>query len=450
MKIFFFLIVFLSLYLYGEEVPVYRVVIDPGHGGAPKKEKDDRWDPVTKRYLDNYNYGMKYKNIYEYRVVLPIARKVHHYLQLTEKDWKKFEELLRNYSSQDTFPRVILKSYMTRTKNWEDTKIPVTSPRVNDPFRLYDFPVNKVIKPGRISYINSLKPHLVVSIHTNPGGKNHPGGMFAVLAPGFPTFDLLRRIFLGQEKKSEFEKLPWAPYWLVNEKGWTKLEMAFSDTWVYFHGFRWNKKTNAPWLEKNRGIRHNMVTWAYNDPPAWVEEAIRQREKKLPGPYTLDYKKFKPEGKYWEREKGEPEYWKREKPLPELGIRFGGDNHYASDELLRFIQYGLRMQYPGLEKEGKISGIVDPYVSTYALPTLVNAICAYLEIGHLDVKRDRDLLLKYPDDIARALAAGIYSLFAGLEIKKEYRGKFKPRGKNVDFKKYIEHKDGNYFEKVVE
>lgn len=133
-----------------------------------------------------------------------------------------------------------------------------------------------------------------------------------------------------------------------------------------------------------------------------------------------------------------------------LGIKFGGDNHYASDELLRFIQYGVPTLVKKKKKTVKIGGILDPFVSTYGLPTFVNAICAYLEIGFLDVKQDREFVLKYQEEIAKSLAVGIYSLFVGLELKKDYKGLFKPKGRNVDFKKYIEHRDGNYFEKVVE
>ncbi|MCS7206002.1 MAG: N-acetylmuramoyl-L-alanine amidase [Leptospiraceae bacterium] len=447
-----FLLLFFGLILglSSEEIPIYRVVVDPGHGGVTKDVKDDRWDPITKEFLDYYNAGMSYKNYHEHRIVLVVAKKLHQYLHMTETDegWRKFHWILKQYAEQETFPRIVIKSYLTRDKNWEDTKLPKNHPSVNEPFRLYDYPKNNQMQLGRISYINSLRPHLVVSIHMNPGGKGHKGGMFSVLAPSFQTFDYLRNMFLGKIDKKKFEQLPWAPFWLVNEKGWSKLEMAFSDTWVYFHGYRWNKKTNSPWEEKNRGFRYNMVTWIYKDSDDWIQKAIEQKNKKLPGPYSLDYRKFIPEGKYWEREKSELEYWKREKPLPEYGIPFGGDNHYASDELLRFIQYGLRMRYPELVKKNKISDIVEPYVSAYALPTLVNAICAYLEIGHLDVKRDRELVLNYSTEIARSLAVGVYSLFVGLSLKKNYKEKFKPRGKSVDFKKYIEHKDGNYFEKV--
>jgi hypothetical protein len=450
----FFLIFFLinCLNLNAEDIRIYRVVVDPGHGGAPKKSNDDKWDPITKQYLDVYNTGMRYKNYYEDVIVLQIAKKLYQILKLTETEdgWKKFENILKQFSSQEKFQRIIIKSYLSRTTNWQERGLPPEHKNINDPYRLFDYPKNKKIQPGRISYINSLKPHLVVSIHLNPGGPGHPGGMAAVLAPGYKTFDLLRKITLGEEKPEAFNQLPWAPFWLVNERNWNKFEMAMADTWVYFHGFRWNKDTKKPWLEKNRGIRYNMITWRYKDKPDWVERAIKQRKENLPGPYAMDYKLFVPEGPFWDRERSELEYWRREQPIPNLNIAFGGDNHLASDELLRFIQYGLRIQKPELDKQKKISEIVDPFVSTYGLPTLVNAICAYLEIAHLDVERDREFVIKYQNEIARSLAVGIYSLFTGLELKKDYQGPFRPRGVNVDFDKYIKHKDGNYFELVVE
>ncbi len=445
---FFLLFIFLITQIFCDSYPSYRVVIDPGHGGF-SKPFDDKWDPVEKKFLEHYNGGMSYEGYHEHKIVLQIALKVHNYLQLTktEEGWKDFKKLIYIFS-KDKPKRIIIHSFLTRDKNWDDLKIPPESPDINDPFRLYDFIKNGNLQLGRISMINSLRPHLVVSIHLNQGGNGHRGGMAAVLAPGYKTFSLLREISLKQKSSREFDKLIWSKYWLVNKKGWKKLDMALSDTWVYFHGYRRDRITKKPF--QNAGLRHNMIQWRYKDVSDWIEKAIQQRTENREGPYTLDYKKFKPEGNFWEREKHELEYFRREKPLKHLGIKFGGDNHYSTDELLRFIQFGLRTQHKDLVKKNLISGIVHPFVSAYALPILVNAICAYLEIAHLDVKRDRYLVLNYQDTIASSLAVGIYSLFSGLKIKKNIKIPFKPRGINVDFNKYINHKDGNYFEKVVE
>ena len=118
---------------------------------------------------------------------------------------------------------------------------------------------------------------------------------------------------------------------------------------------------------------------------------------------------------------------------------------------MRYVQYGSRKLDAKLAKDGKnaIPEIVDPFVSTYSLPTLVNAVVAYLEIGHLDVKKDRLFILNNKDVIARSLAAGIYSLFAGLELK-PYDGPTPSASKPLNFKRYEEYEKGNYFNIVTD
>lgn len=431
--------------------PVYDVVVDPGHGGAPVRRNDDMWDPITRQYLNGYNMGMQYGEHYEYKIVLDISKKTRAYLKLTETEdgWKQFEKLLREFSSQKEFKRVVLRSHLTREDNWDDRGLSEDDPNVNVPYRHYDFPDPKNPsrkEQGRLSYINSLKPQLVVSIHLNPAGPKQSGGMAAVLAPGYRTFDQMRKITLGQAKPSAYRKLPWSCCWLRNQPGWSDYEVAMADTWVYFHGYWTNKKNTEPWLEKNRGFRYNMITWRYADEPGWEKEAA----KKGPGPYALKYSEFRPEGRFWDRERSEPEFWRREAAVRGTQTKWGGDNHYASDELLRYLQYGLRQLSPEMRKPAAMGGIVPPFVSTYGLPTYINAISAYLEIAHLNVKRDRQMVLTKQDEIARSLAVGIYSLFAGMELKKDYKGPYRPAGKALDLGKYESYKEGNYFKIVTD
>jgi hypothetical protein len=330
---------------------------------------------------------------------------------------------------------------MSREDSWNQRGLPANDINTNAPYRLYDFPDPKdktKILPGRISAINAFQPHLVVSLHLNPAGRGNPGGMTAVLAPGFRTFDLLRKITLKKSSVKEFNKLPWSNKFLVSDNGWNYFQSARADAWVYFHGYRSNRAGTAPWKEKNRGIRYNMITWRYMEGPKWVDDA----RKGGPGRYSLKYDDFRPEGAFFDRERSQAELWRRE----DGPVGYGGDNHLASDELLRFAQFGTRRMLK--KKAEKILGpIQDPYVSTYAMPTFVNAINAYLEIGHLNRARDRALVIGEKEVLAKSLAAGIYSLFTGLKPapgKEPYR----PRGKPINFKKYEELPEGNYFEIV--
>jgi hypothetical protein len=430
-------------FLSAESIPEYQVVIDPGHGGYSFKKQDDKWDPVTKKYLDFYTSGMKYGNYEEHYLMMLLAREISKRLQLTSTDegWNQFKNILKKFTDSDNLPRINLKSVMTRTESWSE-RYETPPEDVNDPYRLYDFPDrtnNKRIKPGRISFINAAKAHLVLSLHMTPGGRGHPGGMAAVLSPGFQTFDSIRQIQLADKPRSVIEESPWftQSLWIITDENWSRFESARADAWVYFHGYRSLKDGSGYWKDRNRGLRHNMVTWNYSDPAGW-ESLARMNQ---PGPYSLKYKDFQTNGKFWDREKSEAERWRREGgPLG-----FGGDNHYATDELMRFLQFKMRSLHSIDKKRYPSPGpIQPPYVSAYSLPMYINAVSAYIETGFLDKDTDRLYMLKYRADLADALAAGIYSLFQGLAVKSGNM-KFKPKGAPLNFAKYEQIPEGNYF-----
>ena len=433
-----FLGLFLFISCWETEGKEYVVVIDPGHGGAPRRERDDKWDALSGLYLQRFAVGTQTRvrgRVYrEHELVLLLGKRVQRYLALTRtrRGWKRFQKLLRRFSDEKKFRRLRFRVKMTRENGWTGR---IADPNVNDPYRLYDFPGG----PGRMSIINAARPHLTVSLHMNPAGRGHKGGMAAVLAPGYETFNLIRKISLGKKKRRLFRRNPWRRGWLVTDRGWNKYHAARSDSWVYFHGYR-TKKNGSVWKKKYRGYRYNMVRWRYADAPGWERKARRH----LPGPYSLSHAKFQARGKFWDRERGRPEYWRREGgPLG-----YGGDNHYASDELLRFVQYGVRRLVPARRRPGAVGKILTPFVSTYSLPTFINSICAYLEIGHINRTRDLTLVTRDLDATARSLAAGIYSLFAGLRLKRRAAGPYLPRGKALNFKKYESAPGGNYF-KIV-
>ena len=425
-------------------VPAYTVVLDPGHGGTGRNQPDDKWDALSGKYLQYFAPGTLHAGKHEHKIALDLARRTEKYLAWTNssEDWPRFTALLREFSNRSDFPRVSLITHLARRQGWDDRKLPRTHPEVNAPFRLYDFPSSKkgVMRPGRISFINALQPHLVLSIHLNPAGRGSAGGMAAVLTPGYETFNLLREIALGNKPASAFDRNPWKDCWLITDAGWSRFEAARSDTWVYFNGYR-AKRNGNPWLDMFRGYRHNMVTWRYADPPEWARVA-RQHAA---GPYALNHRDFRPTGKFWNRERGRGEYWRREGgPLG-----FGGDNHYASDELMRFIQYGARRMLPARRKPNAMGPILKPFVSTYSMPTYINAINAYLEIAHINRPRDISLVTDEADTVARSLAVGIYSLFAGVELRPQ-SGPYTPRGKALDFERYENLAGGNYFKIVVD
>lgn len=426
----------------------YTIVIDPGHGGLGSNNRDDKWDAVHNRYLQYYADGTHHENYSEHELVYELAKKIKQYLDLLNSSSGRddFSEILQHFSPDNKLKNIRFKTYLSRKEGLKEGNHTGFSQKVNTPYRLYDFPDpddEKRTLPGRISYINSLKPYLVVSLHMNPAGPNQKGGMATVITPGYKTFDFIRKVSMKRKQRSRFRNSVWYNIWAVTEDGWDAYRSAFSDSWVYFHGYR-TKKNGQPWtnsIQGFRGYRHNMVQWRYADPPGW-EDTARQH---LPGPYAIDQKKFKINGKFWDRELGQAEAWRRE----DGKLGYGGDNHFASDELLRYIQYGMRSYLPERRKEGAMGEILPPFASTYSLPTYINAICAYLEVGHINRERDLSLLLKDREVVAKSIAAGIYSLFTGLKLKERFED-YKPKGEAVNFKRYEQLPEGNYFKIVAD
>ncbi len=159
-----------------------------------------------------------------------------------------------------------------------------------------------------------------------------------------------------------------------------------ADAWIYFHGYWSTKDGSKSDLSKFEGYRQNMVTWRYADDRNW------ENKVGIVGPYAKQHEQFKAEGKFWERERAKKKNNRREGGLE----GFGGDNHYVSRELMRFVQYGLPLQLKQNEKEyPEIGPIQKPYISTYSLPTYTNALCAFIEIGYVNRSRDMKYLTEH-------------------------------------------------------
>ncbi|MCR1794218.1 N-acetylmuramoyl-L-alanine amidase [Leptospira sp. id769339] len=438
-----FLLIFSFSVSSQETIPkrTYNIVIDPGHGGLdlkPKEEHGDKYDPISNKYLEPYKAGAQTKSRRESEVVLALAKEVKEILDLTKtpEGFETFRSHAKKFTN-DTLPWIRIDSDLTREETAKEEADLTSDP--NAFYRLYDYPDKKTgkIKPGRISRINAARPYLVLSLHLNPSWRGHPGGMAAVLSPSYRTFYNLRKISEGKSSKS-FEEGPWSE-WMRFKMEWSRLENAVADAWIYFNGYWPNKSGKKTDLSNFEGYRQNMVTWKYADPPGWIDKAVLNG----PGPYAKEHSEYSAKGKFWDRERAEPELWRRE----DGAEGFGGDNHYAAAELMRFLQYGLRT-FPSQEEELSNPGPINkPYISTYSLPTFINAISAYLEIGYIDKEKDMKILTQRKKDTAISLAVGIYSLFHGIKIKSADLP-YVPKGKKIDWARYENLKEGNYFRVV--
>jgi N-acetylmuramoyl-L-alanine amidase len=440
-SVFCFSILF-TLSLHSETIKKFKIVIDPGHGGTkqtPYEIYGDKFDTVSGRYLEPYKNGASYKNRTENEIVLQVGNEIKEILDLTKtkKGFKKFQTYIKIFSDSDS-PWIKIDASMTRSDSYLDKNYREKDDK-NELYRLYDFPDFSTgeMKDGRITFINKEEPQLVVSLHINDMGsktETDNGGMGVVLTPSYQTFELLKRISEKKVEPDQFLNSPWSN-WMIFERGWSRLENAIADSWIYFHGYWPTKEGNKADLNRFEGYRYNMVNWKYKDSDGW-EEKINTPN----GPYALDHTQFRSVGKYWDRERSKPEMQKRENG-PE---GYGGDNHYAGMEILRFIQYALRTGTSNSDDYKSPNPILSPYISTYSLPALVNAISAYIELGDIRSNKDYYYLTQKKRRTAIAISVAIYSLCNGLEIR-NIDTAYIPKGKKIEFDKYINKNGNSYF-----
>jgi hypothetical protein len=423
------------------EFPTFRVVLDPGHGGVgknPMSVHGDRYDTVLQRYLDFFKEGAARGDLHERVVVYNIARKTEKILKLLAPggNYKKFYRLLEKYTDGNP-QRLTIITHLSRNRSiTEDEASNVEDP--NASFRLFDYPDSDGdIRPGRISRINALKPHLVVSLHLAEAGPRDFEGMNPVIIPPYSFLHEGLQYLQGKQNGKKFySKSPYEE-WFVEETRRTDFDWFLNDTSLYFTGYPLRKNHDID-RTSFKGYRYNMVRWSYADSPGW-EYAARHH---IPSTrYAPTFKDFIPEGRFWDRERSRYERYRRD--AGEEG--FGGDNAYASYEIIRYICYSLYLHGDDhhTQKPGK------SYISVWIMPLHVNAINAFIELGYLNRSRDRFILTKKQDEIAEGIAVGIFSLLSGLELK-DKKFKSAPRGKGIDFNKYRISGDETYFDTVTD
>jgi hypothetical protein len=112
-------------------------------------------------------------------------------------------------------------------------------------------------------------------------------------------------------------------------------------------------------------------------------------------------------------------------------------------EVLRYTRKAFVVN--GFDTPATAPKILHPYISTWAVPTYVNAIAAFVELAHTTSKRDHLRMARYRHIYAEAVAVAAYSLLYGLEQKS---AKGFPKGKAIDLARYENLAGGNYFKRV--
>ncbi len=437
---FILLVLFIPQKTVKYEFNLYRVVVDPGHGGFamyPRDKHGDRFDLLSGTYLDVFREGASLRGYHEHEYMYEVAGKVDELLACCAPggDYAKFYRILKKYTDEE--PARVYISHMLSRGDSRDRDAIKNREDPNAEFRLFDYPDdNGKMRQGRISRINRFSPHLVVSLHLGGWAPRYYRGLNAVIVPPYDFMHKGLEYLRGDRRSTSFFfKQPYRD-WFVESVRRSGFSWFKNDVSMYFTGFR-TKPSGMIDTAAFRGYRYNMVEWNYNDGPGW---ALTAKFHKHNSRYADTYKGFKHEGEFWEREKSKYEAYRRGKG-PE---GYGGDNLYASNELIRYILYSL-------EKRGvrhRDHRVAPPYISIWSLPLHVNAITAFLEIGYLNRSHTRYLLRSRTDEIAEGIAVGIYSLFAGVKPRK---GKVKhvPDGKKIDLEKYRITNEMDYFESVT-
>lgn len=421
--------------------PVFRVVLDPGHGGIGSTNIErfgDRFDLLSKAYLSPFAEGASHRGLWEHALVYEIALKAKSLLDYCAPggDFSKFREILSRYCDGEP-QQILIETSLSRgdSRNREDI-----SGR-NDPnadFRLYDFPgVDGTILPARISRINAKKPHLVVCLHmTRDYSATYRGLNPVIVAPHSILHQGLLYLQGKIKNKDFFFKSPYTDWFQESNKK-NSFQWFLNDAASYFTGYQLERSGKLD-LKSFKGYRYNMVTWAYRDNQGWEEIA---RSHSPESQYANDLAHFVPIGKFWEREKSEFERYRRE--AGEEG--FGGDNMYATSEIIRYILFSLHLR----GEDHPHQKITRPYISTWSVPLLVNAVTAFVELGSVANQRHRYLFTQKQNEIAEGVAVGVYSLLTGMTIKKN-SFQYAPKGKRLLLERYQTGSKMSYFDRAVE
>ncbi len=423
------------------ELPEYRVVLDPGHGGIALphwSSTGDRYDGISGRYMMQFAEGASHRGLHEHVLVYQVAEKALKILELCgpDGDFERFTGILRKYSD-DPPVRINIVASLSRGSSHDREAIKARKDP-NAEFRLYDYITRRRERqPGRISRINSLKPHLVVSLHMTGSNPAAYKGLNPVIIPPYALlFEGLRYLKGERRDRSFFTRTPYR-HWFQESDTRSSFEWFLNDAAFYFISYPITKQ-HAVRHDHFKGYRYNMITWPYRDEDVWEAKA---RNHPPHTRYSDSYRTFIPEGKFWQRERSQYEEYRRSG-----GIEgFGGDNYYATMEIMRYILYSLHLR--GLEHPSQ--RISRPYISTWSVPLHVNAIAAFIELACLNDPRHRMLYTQKQDIIAEGIAVGVYSLCAGIKLRKTGFN-YTPKGKALDFERYRVSADRMYFDNAAE
>jgi hypothetical protein len=408
----------------------FVVVIDPGHGGlplGPLSIHGERYCWSRREYLQAVNPGALHGDYRESAVVYGLAEGVQANLQAWRNRSLADIGRLCGIRFSDPDKRVRIQSSLSRPADLPSGQAAGDSDP-NAPYRMFDYPAKGERRPGRLSRIVEEKPHLLVCLHMRKKRyAGDSGGVAVVVPPGSFMRLVLAEVdpLVPQSDISAHlrETLPAAYHPYFDWFNWggrrTSTDWMFSDLALHLLGYETQRGTLRIDPKKYAGHRERMLTWPYAVASSRHPEDFEQVVWNSP-------------------------FLRRELSLHEERRRhagregYGGDNLYASMELLKFIDLFARerLRYDGYR-------IGKPWISVWLSPLFTNAVTAFIEVGCLDSDIDRNFITSKSDVIAEAISVGILSLFYGTRTETRGNGAERaaeaPKGHPVDWKSYGGH-----------
>ena len=135
----------------------------------------------------------------------------------------------------------------------------------------------------------------MVSLHLTGGNAPKNGAMGSVITPSYRTFSRPYSIFtatkLKKKIRAQFKASAWKN-WFLSAASYGRFEMFLLDSWVYFTG-SWSTPSGLePYRGKFRGLRHNMVSWSYQQTDVLHQNVSISSQKARSGIENRDKPKF--------------------------------------------------------------------------------------------------------------------------------------------------------------
>ncbi|MBN1899022.1 MAG: hypothetical protein JW827_09610 [Spirochaetes bacterium] len=419
------LALFLFLFIWREASTPLEIIVafNPPDGGKParaSKTDGDYYNEVTSVFTENIEKGSVYGNLSEYKLIATLYQKTANILNdtLTVSGWKSFEKILKKYSKKKKqFEKVAFESFITKPHPYRFYE-QKGEKDVNRYFRLMDSPSENILKKynnGILSHLFSMKPDIIINFDL---GENYR--LFSINMPSFKFFDYIRKKYIrsGQLNFSDLGK----PYRSI-AKNWRgdnekeKINNLLHDMKLYFTGYSGNRFL---------GLGYNMIDWDFRDSSGWFKNF---NDKEDNPHYQTDLKKWQAQGKFWERETMKVELKRRQ------GKRYpGGDNQYASAEIIKYIRNILNGKEISLQRSGPVFQYDE--IDLYTTGIVIN-----VHLGSLNNENIRSLLTTHSDALAEAICVSLYSLTMGYDlhpVKKNISDL--PSGDPIDFKYFQKEK----------